>query len=60
MAKKPKKPKKRRRSVVVPPLGPPTNLRPGGAHADRRSRLLERAERAESDAEQRPEDVKAD
>ncbi len=58
MARKPKKPKKRK-PKTVPRLGPPENLRPAGAHADKRKRLRERAERLEIEAEQRPDNVKA-
>lgn len=28
--------KKRRKATIVPPLGPPTNLRPAGAHKSKR------------------------
>jgi hypothetical protein len=41
MKKKPNKP-------LVGRLGPPTNLRPGGAHKDRKRAELEKLEREEA------------
>jgi len=39
-------PKKRKRKAVVPRLGPPTNLRPAGAHKDKRAKTRTETERA--------------
>jgi hypothetical protein len=39
-------PKKRKRKSVVPRLGPPTNLRPAGAHKDKRKKARTELERA--------------
>ncbi len=39
-------PKKRRRTPIVPRLGPPVNLRPAGAHGDKRRKNRGEALRA--------------
>jgi hypothetical protein len=39
-------PKKPKRKAVVPRLGPPTNLRPAGAHKDKRAKTRTEVERA--------------
>jgi len=54
MGKKAKK-KKAAAKVIVPRAGPPTNIRPGGFHADQR---LEK--RAEIKAELRQIDIEPD
>jgi hypothetical protein len=54
MAKKSRK-KKRLATLLVPRAGPPTNLRPGGFHKDRR-----RERRAEIKSELRQIDVDQD
>lgn len=53
--------KKRKRKALVPRLGPPTNLRPAGAHKDKRAKTrteIERAALADEAAFERSEHVK--
>jgi hypothetical protein len=38
--------KRKRKKSVVPRLGPPTNLRPAGAHKDKRKKARTELERA--------------
>jgi hypothetical protein len=47
MPKKKKKPKKK----IVPRLGPPTNLRPAGAHEDKAAYKRRKSELEEREAE---------
>jgi hypothetical protein len=53
--------KKRKRTPLVPRLGPPTNLRPAGAHKDKRARTRTEIERAalaeESTVERSPSET---
>ena len=49
-----KRKRKRRKKAVVAPLGPPTNLRPAGAHRDKKkyNRRRSKAEVVDEAAEQ--------